>query len=129
MKKLKTFFKLLNRGIKNHYEKYDIVTRYPSHVGANAFATVITKKGNIDKILDIFLSDLTIVGINTRYCILQICTPTGSILMQFMYVFNNEEIIFEFATDDLYSSIGWSAVSEADFFNNIGYYEYDSNDL
>lgn len=128
MKNLKTFFTLLDSGIKNHQKTYEIITRYMTYARTPVFAKV-KKTGNIDNIIDKFINDLVSIKKNTSHCVFQIYSSHGNVLMQFVYVFSTEEIICEFASNDTYSDIGMSAVSEVDFFNSIGYYEYDSNDL
>lgn len=119
MKKLETFFMILHTGLKNRI--YDVIVRYPSSVRSGSYLEVTPLTTNIDYMM--FVND--ILKIHASWVYLQITTISGRSVMQFQYDFKTEDIIFEYAENDYYSSIGFSATSEVDFFNNIGYFEND----
>lgn len=124
MKKLETFLTLIHKEITKTYHIYDIavgpgnkVKTFVNCINSNEITfnkTEWCKK----MVFDIYsLKDLI------HYVVVSFRTTGGQTLMQYKYIFDTEEIFFEYATNDRYENIGRSILKEFDFFINIGYYD------
>lgn len=124
MKKLETFLMLLHKEITKTYHIYDVAVGPGSKVKTfvNRINTNEVTFNNTEEckklVFDIYaLKDLI------HYVIVSFRTTGGQILMQYKYIFDTEEILFEYSTNGRYENIGRSILKEFNFFINIGYYD------
>ena len=124
MKKLETFLMLIHKEITKTYYIYDIAVGPGNKVKTFSYR-VNTREINFDnpKEFKKLVSDIYSLQDLIHYVVVSFKTTGGQTTMVYKYIFNTEEIIFEYATNDRYENIGRSILKEFNFFINIGYYD------
>lgn len=126
MKRLQTFFLLMHKNVNQTYFKYIINVLHTARIEGRL--SVKMDNINHEDAYQTFVNDINKLKSRTDYIVLQICTTGGSNLMQFKYIFDTEEMIFEYAANYHNEKIGKAVLHEVDFFNNIGYFENGNHD-